>query len=84
MLCVSQCLCDMVWRQHSCWLVGSLLSSLLINSSDIRTAAPGKTPTHHHGPLELACSDDENRSVSQAAVRAESHADTRADQSEDI
>lgn len=37
-------LCDKVWSQHSCWLDDLTLSSLLINSSDSRTAATGRAP----------------------------------------
>ncbi|TKS80886.1 hypothetical protein D9C73_014990 [Collichthys lucidus] len=33
---------------------------------------PTTTTKHSHSPLELACSDDENRSVSQSTVRAAS------------
>ncbi len=50
---------------------GWMLSSLLINSSDIGTAAPGKAPARRHSPLKLACSD-ENTSVSEATVKAKS------------
>lgn len=56
-LLVSRCclvsasvLCDKVWSQHSCWLGGLTLSSLLINSSDIRTAATGRAPSPSSQP----------------------------------
>ncbi len=77
---------QLLWHPHSCPKQSPHTSA----HTHTRTHILKHTLSDHtmislFSPFELACSDDENRSVSQTEQRVSDwHADTQSDQSEDI